>query len=469
VKNIQTFKRDTFFAFLFLSFSLYSVLSGAQIKHALRDENGRHIINRGFVVVTNDGYFSSDDYIRMVRLGANCQVIRLELGKLGNFNGARLDPDYLLKLDSLVQLGKFSGMKTVFKMTVYGVSKFSWEEFWLNEKNEYKTYIDAWKVVWERYKDEPAVLGYDIVNEPRKLTMDISYDELTQKYLIPLYRKIIDECHQINDKKLCLCQSIFMNKGEGINGNQYAEIKTPINRKNILFAPHIYQEKKEFIKSTMLRFEKESDLLGAPLFIGEWGFPTFDKTDSTLTGPLGQLNYMDFYIRTAELFDSLGVNSIKAWFSGNPGKQHFLSGGPSTWAIFSDKNAIGTVERKYITDIIARPYPQSIAGDIQSFKFDFATRSLDIFLKSENSKGASRIFVGANRHYPDGFSVICNGSLILYYNPLKNIGLEVYQSDADSNPGDFIWDNFRQQLIVLKWPVNHAQINLKIIPGIYKN
>ncbi len=452
--------------YLSILFLILAVSISAQIKHALRDENGRNVIYRGFVVVTNDGNFTKDDYTRMVRLGANSQVIRLELGKLSSFPGAKLDTNYLLKLDSLVQLGKNSDMKTVFKMTVYGVTKFSWEEFWMNQKNEHEKYIDAWKVVWERYKNDASVLGYDIVNEPRKLTMKISYSDLTNNYLIPLYQKIIDENNRINDKKLCLCQSIFMNKGEGINGNQYSEFTSPINRKNILFAPHIYQENKELVRNTMLRFDKESAMLNAPIFIGEWGFPTFAKTDSTTTGKLGQLNYMDFYMRTAELFDSLGVNSIKAWFSGNPHMQHFMAGGPSTWAIFSDKNAIGTVERKYITDIIARPYPQTIAGDLQSFKFDFATRSLDVFIKTDNSKGASQIFIGANRHYPDGFSVVCNDNFILSYDPMKNVGLEVYKLDSNCNPADFIWDNNSQKLTILKWPIDKAQLHLKIVPGI---
>lgn len=452
---------------ILLSVFILSTLSlSAQIKHALRDDQGRHVIGRGFVVVTNNSYFDSDDYIRMARLGANFQVVRLELGKLSAFPGASLDPSYLLKLDSLVQLGKDAGIKTVFKMTLYGIDDFSWEKFWVNENNVHETYMDAWKVVWNQYENENWVVGYDIVNEPRKLTMDISYQDLTNNYLIPLYQRIIDESHKINPQKYCLVQSIFMNKGEKVNGNQYSEITTSINRKNILFAPHIYQEDKELVKPTLLRFEKESDMMDAPIFIGEWGFPTFDKTDSTMTGELGQLNYMDFYIRTAELFDSLGMNTIKAWFSGNPRKQHFLGGGPSTWAIFEDKHAVGTVERKYITDIIARPYPQTIAGDIQSFKYDFATRSLDIHVKSDNSKGASRIFIGANRHYPDGFSVVINDSFVLCHNPLKTVGLEVFKSDAVSNPNDFIWDENRQQLTIQNWPKDNADIHLRIIPGI---
>ena len=445
---------------------LLSSLVFAQNTHALRDENGRHVVGRGFVVVTSNSYFTSDDYIRMARLGANHQVVRLELGKLSSFPGASLDPNYLLKLDTLVRLAKNVGIKTVFKMTMYGIQEFSWEKFWLNENEAHDTYLDAWKVVWGRYKDETAVLGYDLVNEPRKLEMDIAYNDLTNQYLIPLYQRLIDESQKVSRKKYCMIQSIFMNKGEKVNGNQYSEITAPINRKNILFAPHIYQENRDLVKPTLLRFEKESKLLGAPIFIGEWGFPTFNTTDSTMTGKLGQLNYMDFYIRTAELFDSLGINTIKAWFSGNPRMQNFLSGGPSTWAIFSDKHAVGNVERKYITDIIARPYPQTIAGDIQSFKYDFATRSLDLFIKPDNSKGASKIFIGANRHYPDGFSVLISDALLLCHDPLKTTGFEVLKSDGSANPADFIWDCDKQQLIILKWPEDKTDLHLRIVPGI---
>lgn len=440
----------------------------AQLKHALRDDNGRHVIGRGFVVVTNNSYFNSDDYLRMVRLGANFQVVRLELGRLSRFPGATIETEYLLKLDSLVQLGKNVGIKTVFKMTVYGIQDFSWEKFWMNENNIQQKYTEAWKLIWNRYKDENAVVAYDLVNEPRKLEMDISYENLTKQYLLPLYQQLIDQSQQVNPDKYCLVQSIFMNKGEKINGNQYFEITSPLNRKNVLFAPHIYQQKKELVKPTLLRFEKESEILEAPIFIGEWGFPTFDKTDSTITGKLGQLNYMDFYIRTAELFDSLGFNTIKAWFSGNPHKQHFLSGGPSTWAIFNDKHPVGTAERKYITDIIARPYPQAIAGDIKSFKYDFATRTLDVHLKSDNKKGASSIFIGANRHYPDGFSIELNGSVISCHNPLKKSGLELCDLNKTAGPNDFVWDESHQKLIVRKWPEDKADVRLRIVPGVCK-
>ncbi|NJX14299.1 cellulase family glycosylhydrolase [Tamlana crocina] len=442
----------------------------AQIKHGLRDAQGRHVIPRGFVVNTNDHkgevFFNSDDYARMVRMGANYQVIRLELGKLSEFPGGKLEPNYLKKLDTLVALGINHDIKTVFKMTVYGVKKFVWEEFWLNKNNEYDTYIDAWKVIWKRYANNNAVVGYDVVNEPRKLTMDISYNKLTEKYLIPLYQKIIDESQKIDANKKILIQSIFMNKGEAIDNNQYAEITAPIKRENVIFAPHIYQDNIDLVKPVMYRFDKESDLLNAPILIGEWGFPTFAKTDTIISGRLGQLKYRELYIKTAEVFDQMGVGSIKAWFLGNRSMQNFLPGGPSTWAIFSDSTDAGTVERKYITDVIARPYPQVIAGTIQDFMFNHATRTLNLNVETDNSKGASTIFVGANRHYPDGFSVIVNDDLVLYYNPLKNVGLETYKCPENGSPTDFIWDAHSQKLTVLKWPRDKANLQVKIVPGI---
>ena len=447
-----------------------ALMSFAQIKHGLRDDAGRHIIPRGFVVNTNDHkgevFFSSDDYARMVRMGANTQVIRLELGKLSNFPGGQLEPNYLKKLDTLVDLGRHHGIKTVFKMTVYGVDKYIWEEFWQNKKGEYKTYIDAWKVIWKRFANDDSVVGYDVVNEPRKLTMDISYDDLTRQYLIPLYQNIIDESQKINADKLILFQSIFMNKGEKVDNNQYSEIKSPINRKNIIFAPHIYQNDIDFIERNMNRFDKESDMLNAPILIGEWGFPTFATTDTLIEGKLGQLKYRELYIRTAEVFDRMGVGSIKAWFLGNRTMQHFLAGGPSTWSIFSDSTDAGTVERKYITDVISRPFPQTIAGDIKSFFFNHATRTLDLKIKTDNSKGASKIFVGANRHYPDGFSILIDSDVVMYYNPLKNVGLETYKSPNYFDPTNFVWDANTQKLVILRWPKNQDNLIIKIVPGI---
>jgi len=52
----------------------------------IRDAQGREIVLGGYVVLTEDGkgniQYTPDDYRRMVRMGANFQVIRATLGRL---------------------------------------------------------------------------------------------------------------------------------------------------------------------------------------------------------------------------------------------------------------------------------------------------------------------------------------------------------------------------------------------------
>lgn len=459
------FKKRFAFALLLIASCLYSSPSD----NGLRDQEGRHVIPRGFVIVTSfrdvDIDFGPDDYLRMVRLGANSQVIRLELGKLSHFEGASVDPVYLERLDALVEHAKQAGISTVFKMTTYGV-KLKWEDFWANENDEHNTYIEAWKLIWERYQDEPSVIGYDLLNEPRKLTMEITYQDLVKDHLIPLYQRIIDEHNKYNPEKHCLLQSIFQNKGHKTDGIQYTEIKYPVDRDNVIFAPHIYQKNMGFITPELERFQKEGAVLNAPIFIGEWGFPTFRYgTDDSVFGEIGQLEYMKFYIHTAQEMDRLGIGAIKAWFLGSNPYQNFLPDGESTWAIFTDDELIGDAERKYITDIIARPYPQSIAGDIHSFFYDFATRTLTAEITTDNTLGSSRIFVGANRHYPDGFTLSIGDDLILCLDPIQGDRLDVVKSHPNSSASSIIWDSTRQQLIIERWPDDNIDVEIKLEPG----
>ena len=53
---------------------LFTYTVQSQIKHGLRDKQGRHVVSRGFVINTNDHkgevFFNSEDYLRMERMGA---------------------------------------------------------------------------------------------------------------------------------------------------------------------------------------------------------------------------------------------------------------------------------------------------------------------------------------------------------------------------------------------------------------
>ena len=464
---------------LFFSFSLLST-AHSQSPYALRDGQGRQVIPRGFVNNTEDVkgdiHYTQDDYFRMAKMGANFQVIRLGLGRLGGYPGNELEDSYLPRLDSMIQMGKNAGISTDFKLTVYGAKEFSWGDFWRNKNGEFDLLERTWTMLWERYKNEPAVFGYDLLNEPMRGDLDVSYEEMESDYLIPLYSRLIDVCQQINPEKKILYQpiSVPICSDWDVYFPPFIEMKTPLEKKGIIYAPHIYEGDKSRIRKWITRYQKDADVSGAPLFIGEWGSATYEEVDSTLSE---QFKFIDFYVETVHVFDSLGLASIKPWFTGTRAaylepewegwdkdwwKDYY------TWSIFMDDNPVGTVERKYIIDIIARPYPQCIAGDIIKYQFDLPTRSFYLSLVADNSLGISRIYIPADRHYPDGFTVTL-GETQWIYNPLKNTGLEICKTDKYGTFPELIWDPYRQQLIVVNWPSEGEVLNLSVQPGLNQN
>ncbi|MFR9496274.1 MAG: cellulase family glycosylhydrolase [Rikenellaceae bacterium] len=439
--------------------------ASAQLRHPSRDAQDRHEIPRGFVVITSDGmgevFYTEADYQRMARLGSNFQVIRIDPTKLGSKVDSSVTQEYLLKLDSLVNLGRNVGIKSALKLTVYGMEDFSWENFWSNKHNLKEQHIDRWKILWERYKSDDFVVGYDLLNEPRKMSFNATYTELTNNHLVPYYEQVIDEAVKYNPDKLFYCQSIFVNKGEQEEHMQYSPIEVPINRKNVVFTPHTYKNVVAEVAPTMDMFDQNSEVMGATMFVGEWGFPTYNSTDRQLNK---QFDYIELYLATANEFDRLGCGSIKAWFTGS---RRVLPDDKFTWSMFQDQKAVGSYERKYIMDIIARPYPQVIAGDIYQFNFDYAKRLFSMELMPDNKKGASSIYVSADRFYPDGFTIEFGSDIILSYDPMKNVGLEVKKNEAHFDVSNFIWDSAKQRFVILMWPCDGSMTHIKIYPGIY--
>lgn len=441
-----------------------------RVKYVYQHPAGHQFVPRGFVLNTEDLLgnvnYTKDDYLRVARTGANFQVIRLDMARLGAWPGYKIDESYLNELDRLVALAKHFGMCTGFKLPVYRIRGFGeqhWTMLWLNESNTQEYLINGWKRLWARYKDEPYVFCYDLLNEPHKGDMDMSYDEVQANYLMPLYRRMIDSLHAIDQTKWALYQPMLMEKNPDRAKRKipFWEMKEDIQRNRVMFAPHIYQLDTVEIKPTLSRYASEAALSKAPLFLGEWGSATYDQTDTDL---LEQQRYALAYMRTAAVADSLGLGMIKAWFLGSrwKGTNHM---GKFTWAIFSDSAAVGSAERKYITDVIARPFPSFIAGKLHWFNYDFAQRQLKVEYQYNSKNGVSEIFIGANRHYPDGFTVsVNNGEWEAFYDPVESRELKVHKSTLKKGV-DVSWDERLQKLLIHRLPKNQGDYTLTIFPG----
>ena len=116
---------------------------------------------------------------------------------------------------------------------------------WKNEKNEQDYVVKAWRTIWERYKDDDSVFGYDLLNEPHKGSLP-DYRACEKERLVPLYRRLIDALRTIDSKKWTLVQPLLREKEDRPqHDNPFVAFMTPIEREGVVYAPHTYEGKPE--------------------------------------------------------------------------------------------------------------------------------------------------------------------------------------------------------------------------------
>ncbi len=435
---------------------------------AIHDAQGREIVPGGYVAITEDGkgtiHYTPDDYRRMVRMGANFQVIRTTLGRLGGWPGKKADPTYLAQLDAMVRMGREAGLQTIFKLVVYDLRPFGdaqWDAIYHNTNGTQDAVVAAWSKLWIRYKDEPSVFGYDLLNEPQR-GLDPDEERCCREQLLPTLRRLADAMHAISPAKWALYQPLYRETGAG--AGPFLPMQESFGRERVIFAPHLYSMDLTMMNKMLDRYLREAALSRAPLLLGEWGPATDIAAD---TDPKQQERYTKVYQATANAFDQRGVGAIKAWFCGTrtPLKSKKRTD-PFTWAIFSDKSPTGQVERKFITDTLARPRPLVIAGHLERYGFDFVTRILEVSLRPDAKLGSTEIFVSADRFYPEGFRVEVGAGLALALKP-GEAQLSLLNSDGGTNREQtsiIHWDADSQHLVIEKWVISSPSLTVTIAP-----
>lgn len=276
----------------------------------------------------------------------------------------------------------------------------AFDNFWnnspLNGRGIQDRYADMWKYVAEKLGNHPAVMGFDVMNEPfpgsdggkvfRKLAgnlvsttvkdksihlseigrlalknetrhkvLDIydgenlrkvtsSADELikrfdTQKYL-PFLNRMTNTIRGLgNDKIIFMENSYYSNLGIPYS----CPVPAPKKKRedNIVFAPHAYDfmvdtpqykyANNDRIKAIFDEHKRSQERLKVPVIVGEWGGFTEGNE---------WFHHIRFLLK---LFDS------NKW-------SH------TYWSYFK-----GFCETELFTDILTRPYPMAVTGEIQSY------------------------------------------------------------------------------------------------------
>ncbi len=191
-------------------------------------------------------------------------------------------------------------------------------------------YVAMFRHVAARFADDPAVLGYDLMNEPFGGTRELAFEGPT---LTPFYQRLIDAIRQVDTRHWIFAEPASVPANQGLASSLGALHDT---RGKVAFAPHLYPLALDlggaYSGLTKLTVQAEMALwkqsmtatarrLGLPLWTGEYGAVSSGE-------------YVD---DATALFDQM------------------ITG----WAYWS--NEPGTIGP--IAANLARPYPRAIAGN----------------------------------------------------------------------------------------------------------
>jgi len=155
-------------------------------------------------------------------------------------------------------------------------------------------YADAWAAVAERFKDHPAVIGYDLMNEPSPGSAldaaefshtppDGPAAEFDRTLFTEFYQRMIERVRAVDPDGWIFYEPRYAGPANG--QPSYIEVLSDPREgePRISYAPHLYSISMEFFRrydpdtdGTLADWEinrsREAVAQRAPLVLGEWGF-----------------------------------------------------------------------------------------------------------------------------------------------------------------------------------------------------
>lgn len=189
-----------------------------------------------------------------------------------DYMGLTAAQDGFARVDSLVEWCRESGLYLILDMhdapggqTGDNIDD-SYGYPWLFEsETSQQLYADIWKRIAERYKDEPVILGYELLNEPIAPYFD-NMDELNAK-LEAVYKRGVAAIREVDRNHIILLG------GAQWNGN-FKPFKDSHFDNKLMYTCHRYggEPTREAIRS-IIAFR---DSVGLPMYMGEIGHNTYE-------------------------------------------------------------------------------------------------------------------------------------------------------------------------------------------------
>ena len=295
--------------------------------------------------------------------------------------------------------------------------------FWKNEQVEGKGlqehYIEAMTFVMSKFKDNPAVLGMEIFNEPwllhaqTLLTAQGQDPGLSLSMLDDFYAKAVPALQETAPDKLVVFEpDVAKNDppqippGSSDQQPYSAAVPNPIpwDTRNTVYGPHFYinaffnpgdaaagypniTPNDPDIDLNMANSLAEATAFQAPLLIGEFGF-----TDKAA-------QFSETLARMYSLADE-NVFSTAQWV--------WKEDSQDSWGFF-DFEGETPVLRQDVAQAASRAYPQAISGRIKTSSYDPATQAFSVTFNYADTSAPHQIFLPLEYGYSGGFTLQCDG------------------------------------------------------------
>lgn len=267
-------------------------------------------------------------------------------------------------------------------------------------------YVAMWKHTVDALGDHPAVLGYDIMNEPHPgslfsvLEMGVdkpngSSARFDRDRLGPFYQRVINGIREVDANGWILYEPRYGAPGDG--GKQYMDkLDDPRDGESRLFgAPHLYilnveasfnynEKAAKRVAKWQKERESEREEWYAGVYLGEFG--TYDHVT----------NYEDYMNDVVAVTEAMRIG-FAAW-SWDPWEFAMIGGERD-----ADTNRFP--EGKFLNHI-SRPYPRAFAGVPEAFSFDPETEILEVEWSVDASIDApTEFFMARKRWYENGWEL----------------------------------------------------------------
>ncbi|MFF4184731.1 cellulase family glycosylhydrolase [Streptomyces sp. NPDC001691] len=256
-------------------------------------------------------------------------------------------------------------------------------------------YAAVWAHVAARFARDPAVLGYDLMNEP--FGGSVQGPAFEAGPLAALYRQTIAAVREVDRDSWIFVEPEAVSANWGLP-SALPYLKDPRGDgadAHIAYAPHLYPlpmdlgggytgSAEKWVDRTLASWReqtrKTARRLGAPVLIGEYGL------DATLPGALR------YVAKVRAMAEDLGAGT--AYWSNDPGP----------WAPWDQR-----LRPTPLLPVLDRPGPRAIAGDPVAYAWDEASRTLSVSWRPRAGvRGDTEVYLPA-RFFPHG-GVVTGGT-----------------------------------------------------------